>query len=253
MEIFGEIFRWRNFIDIILVATTIYLLLLLFRGTIALQALKGLAVVAFVVIIANFFYLETLSWIIERLAPVILIGIIVLFQPEIRRGLARLGERSFSAFVSLEGGIIVEEVSRASLELARQKHGALIVFERDTGLESFIETGIPVDAQVSEELISTIFFPNTALHDGAMIVRGNRIIAAACILPLAQEEMLQTKYGTRHRAALGLTKETDAVVVVVSEERGEISIAAGGQLIKGIDARRLRETLTLFLTGRKAA
>lgn len=251
MEIISEMFQLRNVIDIVLVAATIYLLLLLFRGTIAAQALKGLAIVGVFILIANFFYLQTLSWIIERLAPVILIGIIVLFQPEIRRGLARIGERSFSAFFTLEGERVVDEVAKAAAELARHRYGALIAFERDTGLESFVETGIVINAEITEELITTIFFPKTALHDGAMIVRGNTIVAAACILPLAHEETLRTKYGTRHRAALGLSKETDAVVVVISEERGEISLAVAGELRKAPDAATLTQMLTVYLAGGK--
>lgn len=253
MEFFMELFLWRNLIDILLVAAVIYIVLNLFRGTIALQALKGLGIVAVFVIIANFFYLETLSWIIERLAPVILIGIIVLFQPEIRRGLVRIGERSFRAFSTLESERVVEEVSRACLELARLRHGALIVFERDTGLEPFIETGILLNGEVTEEILTTIFYPKTSLHDGAVILRGNTIVAAGCILPLAHEENLRTMYGTRHRAALGLSKETDAIVTVISEERGEISIATAGQLVKNLDATTLREMLTLYLAGGRAS
>lgn len=247
-----EIFEWRHIADIALVAVIIYLFLLIFRGTIAMQALRGLIPVVIIVLIAHFFYLETLSWIIERLAPVIMVGIIVLFQPEIRRGLARIGERSFGAFIALEGERVIEETVRAAMECSKNRHGALIAFERDTGLESFIETGVLLNAEVTEELILTIFFPKTALHDGGVIIRGNTIVAAGCTLPFAHDENLKVKYGMRHRAALGLSKETDSVVVVVSEEKGDISIATGGQLVRGIDDRTLREMLTLYLGGGKA-
>ncbi|MEK8023130.1 MAG: diadenylate cyclase CdaA [Candidatus Hydrogenedentota bacterium] len=246
-----EIFEWRHIADIILVALIVYLFLLVFRGTIAMQALRGLIPVGLVVIVAYFFYLETLSWIIERLAPVILVGIIVLFQPEIRRGLARMGERSFGSFIALEGERVIEEVARAAVECSRNRHGLLIAFERDTGLESFIETGVLLNAEVTEEVLLTIFFPKTALHDGGVIIRGNTVVAAGCTLPFAHDENLKVKYGMRHRAALGLSKETDAVVVVVSEEKGDISIATGGQLVRGIDDKMLREMLTLYLGGGK--
>jgi diadenylate cyclase len=253
MDLINQLLEIRHVADILLVAGTIYLLVLLFRGTIAAQALKGLALIGVVVIVAYAFRLETLSWIIERLAPVVMVGIIVLFQPELRRGLARIGERSFGQFFALEGERVVDEVSRAAVELSNKRHGALIAFERETGLESFIETGILLNAEITEELILTLFFPKTTLHDGAVIIRGNTIVAAGCILPLAHDENLKVKYGTRHRAALGLSRETDAILVVVSEETGDVSVGVNGQLVKGIDARTLREMLSLYLGGTKPA
>lgn len=244
-----EIFEWHNLTDIILVAAFIYLLLSIFRGTIAAQVLKGIAILSFVVVLANFFNLETLTWIIERMATVVIIAIVVLFQPELRRGLARIGERSFGSFSSVEGARVLETVTDCAKILSDKRHGALIVFERETGLDHFIETGTTIGSEVTQELLLTIFFPKTALHDGAVIIRGNKVAAAGCLLPLNYEE--NVKYGTRHRAAMGLSEETDAVVVVVSEERGSVSLASSGKLVNDIDKNTLLEMLSLYI-GREA-
>lgn len=247
MPLTTDTFHIHDFVDILLVAAMIYALLSLMRGTVAVQVLKGLAILGLVIWAADFFRLETLSWIVERLAPVVMIGVIVLFQPELRRGLARIGERSFGKFSTLEGERIIEEVVRAADVLAGKKTGALVVFERESGLEPFIETGTLLNAEVTTELMLTIFHPRTALHDGAIILRGNTIVAAGCILPLAFEETY--RHGTRHRAAIGLSRETDAVVVVVSEETGSVSLAVGGKIVQGIDSRTLQEMLSLYVGG----
>lgn len=245
MEIFFKNFNWHNVVDVALVAAIIYLILSLFRGTVAAQVLKGIAMVGVIIGFAAWFNLETLTWIIERMAPVVLIGIVVLFQPELRRGLARLGERSFTSFFSLEGDRVIEEVAVATKNLAARRHGALIVFERESGLEPFIETGTLINSEITEELISTIFMPKTPLHDGAVILRGNSLVAAGCILPLSYEDNF--RYGTRHRAAIGISKETDAIVVIVSEETGRISLAAAGKLVPDVDEEMLREMLALYV------
>lgn len=245
MDLVAEMFELRNLVDILIVATLIYLVLLLFRGTVAAQVLKGLAIFGVLVLVASLFNLETLAWIVDRLTTVILIGIIVLFQPELRRGLARLGERSFGKFFSFEGERVIDEVTRAAGALSERRHGAIIVFEREAGLDPFIETGTLLNAEVTVELIMTIFFPKTHLHDGAVIIRGNTLVAAGCILPLAYDD--NVKHGTRHRAAMGLSRETDAVIVVVSEETGKISLAAGGKLVQGVDGKTLQEMLMLYV------
>jgi len=245
MTIFNELMEWRNFFDILIVACIIYILLKIFRGTIALQVLKGLAIFSVFFIIAEIFRLDTLSWIIDRLVPILLIGIIVLFQPELRRGLARIGERSFGSFFEFEGNRVIEEVCKATVELSKNRFGGLIAFERETGLDQFIETGILLNAEVTAELILALFYPKGALHDGAMIVRGNTLVAASCLFPLDRDETL--RFGTRHRAALGISKETDAIIVVVSEETGDISFAHAGKLVKGISGKTLREMLTIYL------
>lgn len=250
MNLLSEILKPHNLADILLVAAIIYTILSLFRGTVAAQVLKGMLVLGIVVSIALYFNLETLTWIIERLTTVVLVGVVVLFQPELRRGLARIGERSFGSFFSMEGERVIEEITTASAALSAKRHGALIVLERESGLEPYIERGTLLNAEVTEDLLLTIFMPKTPLHDGAVIIRGNSLIAASCILPLAHEENL--RYGTRHRAALGLTKETDAVVVVISEETGRISLAAGGKLVSDIDANTLKEMLTLYVGGAAA-
>ncbi len=249
MSLLNDLMEWHNLFDIVLVAGIIYILLLIFRGTIALQVLKGLALFALVVVLANVFRLETLSWIIDRLAPIILIGVIVLFQPELRRGLARIGERSFGSFFAMESERVVDEAVKAATELSRNRFGALMVFERETGLESFIETGVLLNAEVTAELLLALFYPKGALHDGAIIIRGNTIVAASCLLPLDRDETL--RFGTRHRAALGLSRETDAIVVVVSEETGDISLGAAGKLVRGISDKTLREMLVLYLDSGK--
>lgn len=249
MGLFDELLAWRNALDVLLVAALVYLVLYFSRGRIARQALKGVLILAGVAGAAHVLRLETFLWIIERAAPVILVGLVVLFQSELRRGLVRLGERSFGTFAALEGERVVEEVTRASTALARQRHGAIIVFERETGLESFIETGVLLNAELTEELIRTIFFPHTPLHDGAIIVRGHTLAAAGCVLPFDHDDLVRKQRGTRHRAATGISKETDAVAVVVSEETGEVSFAINGNLSRGIDETTLREMLTLYLGG----
>ncbi|RMH55688.1 MAG: TIGR00159 family protein [Candidatus Hydrogenedentota bacterium] len=244
-------FQPRNLLDILVVAVVIYSFLLLLRGSYAAQVMKGLAVFGIIVGLASFFHLETLSWIVERLTPVILIGVIVLFQPELRRGFARLGERWFGTFYSTEEMRVMEEVCAAAEELARKRHGALIVFERRIALNPFIETGTLLNAEVTEELLETIFFPGTRLHDGAVILRGNSVIAAGCILPLATEEEISSRYGTRHRAALGLSRETDALVVVISEETGWVSLAVNGKLVTNVNKETLKEMLALYVGAAK--
>jgi diadenylate cyclase len=251
MGLTDDLLDWRHLADILLVAALIYMLLMIFRGTIAAQALKGLAFVAAIAIVANIFRLETLTWIIDRLATVVLIGIIILFRPELRRGLARIGERSFGTFNSFESERIIEEVTGAAVELANRKWGGLIAFERESGLEPYIETGTLLNAEVTAELIVSLFQPATPLHDGAIIIRGNTLVAAGAILPLDQDEKARVKYGTRHRAAIGLSRETDAIVVVVSEETRAISLAGGGKMMRDLDSRILRENLTLYLGGGK--
>ncbi len=252
MALVDELLVWRHALDIALVASIIYLVLHVSRGRIARQALKGVVILAVVVGFAHVLRLETFLWIIERLTPVILVALVVLFQTEIRRGLVRLGERSFGTFAALESERVVEEVSRAAAALARQKHGALIVFERETGLESFIETGVLLNAELTDELIRSIFFPHSPLHDGAIIVRGHTLAAAGCVLPFDHDDLVKKERGTRHRAATGISKETDAVTVVVSEETGEISLAINGNLSRGIDNTTLREMLALYLGGVRA-
>jgi diadenylate cyclase len=249
--------QWYDAVDIVLVTTVFYLIFSLARGTQAVQLLRGMIlviVVAFVV--SQVLPFRGFGFLIGQTLPAVLFAIPVIFQPELRRALERLGRTgSLLSRRQREEDMerIVSEVARAAHRLSGQRHGALIVLERETGLQEFIETGVPVDAQVSSELLCTIFHPNTALHDKAVIIRDERVVAASCLLPGSQNPQY-AGLGTRHRAAIGLTEESDALVVVVSEETGIVSVAHNGRLVRRLDINRLRGLLLSFyqhrLTGR---
>lgn len=241
----AELFHWNNLADVLIVAAIIYFTISLFRGTVALQVLKGIAIVSILVALSNVFDFEMLTWIIERVTPVLLVGVIVLFQPELRRGLAKIGAGTFGKFSALESERVIDEVAMSAANLGERRHGAIIAFERETGLESFVETGTTLNAAIQHELLETIFFPKTLLHDGAVILKDGVVAAAGCILPLSYEE--ESRFGTRHRAAIGLSKETDAVVVIVSEETGRVSLAVAGKLVEGVSHNTLKEMLTLYV------
>ncbi|MBN1217781.1 MAG: diadenylate cyclase CdaA [Anaerolineae bacterium] len=236
-------------IDIFLVALVFYWILTLIQGTQAEQLLRGILILSVLAAIAASALntLTAFSWLIDKALPALLVAIPVVFQPELRRALERLGRTSkiFSSshqYSQVEQSI--EAVGKAVLSMSRVKHGALIVFERNTGLEDHIETGVRLDALVTSDLLRTIFSPGTTLHDGAVIIRNNRIVAASVILPLGQATNVTTQLlGTRHLAALGISGMTDAVVIVVSEETGIISIAHNGQLIRGLDQAGLEQML----------
>lgn len=227
-------------IDVLLITISIYWLLLLIRGTTAMTVLRGVLVLlvgAFV--LSRVLDLRVVNWILRNSLAGLVIAIAIVFQPEIRRALERLGRTGLS---SLLGGSeqmqVLDTVVRTSFVLARQHRGALILLERETGLQEVIDTGVPLQAEVSGELLVTVFSPDTPLHDGAVILRGERVVAAGCTLPLS-DAPLPTEFGTRHRAALGITEISDAVVVVVSEERGQVSIASNGRMVTDLDERRL--------------
>ena len=230
--------------DILLISLAIYWLLLLLRGTSAWTVLRGVSLLlvgAF--LLARIFDLQVVNWMLERTVTGLVIGVIIVFQPEIRRVLDRLGRTGWQlALVRQDHEQTIDVVVRAAARLARQRHGALIVFERETGLQEVIDTGIELNAELSAELLGSIFMPNTPLHDGAVIVRGDRVIAAGCTLPLTDSQ-LQADLGMRHRAGLGITEGTDAIVVVVSEERGSIALAAQGRLRPNLDDGEARERL----------
>jgi diadenylate cyclase len=244
---------WYDVVDILLVTTVFYLLFTLAQGTQAVQLLRGMVLV----ILALFLMSQVLpfrgfSWLIRSALPALLIAIPVIFQPELRRALERLGRTGrLLARRQLEEAVerVVNEVVRAAGRLSSVHHGALIVLERETGLQDFVDTGVAINADVKTELLQTIFHPNTALHDKATIIRDGRIVAASCMLP-ATDNPEYRGMGTRHRAAVGLTEGSDALVVVVSEETGAISIAHNGRLMRRIDASRLRQVLLAFLEHR---
>ncbi len=237
-------FEASSVIDILVIAILIYLALLLLKGTTAMSLLRGiLIVVVGAVIVAQVLELTVLDWLLRNSFPALLLAVPIIFQSEIRRFLERVGRTGrwpWPGRALYEG--VVDIVSDASLQLAERRHGAIIVIERETGLEEYIDTGVKLDAGCSVPLLMSVFYPNSALHDGAAVVRENRIVAASCTLPLS-DRMDSGFHGTRHRAALGLAERTDGVAVVVSEETGQIAIAANGRMISNLDGPRLRGIL----------
>ncbi|HRC61959.1 MAG: diadenylate cyclase CdaA [Dehalococcoidia bacterium] len=235
-------------IDILIVSVSVYWLLLLIRGTTAMTVLRGAVVLlggAF--LLSRALDLLVVNWLLRNSVTGIVIAMAIVFQPEIRRALERLGRTGLRSSLRREERLhTVDTVVRAASRLARQGRGALIVLERETGLQEVIDTGVPLGADLSAELLGTIFVANSPLHDGAAIIRLDRVVAAGCTLPLS-ETPLPAEYGMRHRAALGITERTDAVVVVVSEERGEVSLASNGRMLPDLDEVRLgRQLYRLF-------
>ena len=245
--------EWFDVVDILLVAAVFYLLFNLAQGTQAVQLLRGMVlVILFAFLVSRILPFRGFSWLIQTALPALLIAIPVIFQPELRRALERLGRTgSLLGFRQQEGVVdrVIDEVARAAHRMSSQRHGALIVFERETGLREFIETGVPLDAEVQAELLRSIFHPNTALHDKAVVIRDGRIVAASVMLPATQNPQY-SGLGTRHRAAIGLTEESDALVVVVSEETGIISVAYNGRIVRRLDINRLRSVLMAFFQHR---
>lgn len=232
-------------LDILIVAALFYRLLSLVRGTRSAQMIVGLLLIALVGVVANYFDLLAIKWIVSSLKTVWLIVFVILFQPELRHALAQFGRtRYFRSFLRGENYGVLGEVVRAVESLAQRRHGALIVMERNVGLRNFVETGSRLDAKVSAELLVTLFSPGSPLHDGAVILREETAVAASCILPLSSNPLTSASLGTRHRAALGLSEETDAAVIVVSEQTGDISVAHRGVLYSRLDEGRLRSELS---------
>jgi len=250
-------FRWADAIDIIIIAVLIYQLILLTKETRAYQVLKGVGMIFLAALVSDAVGLVSISWLLNSLLSVGVILAVVLFQPEIRRALEHIGRgKLFSKEVlgSLMGESkeAVNEMHQAITSLARRRVGALIVVERRTGLGDIINTGTAIEGLISAPLIENVFEPNTPLHDGAMIIRDGRIVAAACILPLAEDIAVSRELGTRHRAALGVSSVSDSVTIVVSEETGVISVARDGRLVRYIDSKALRDLLeSLFLPREK--
>jgi diadenylate cyclase len=234
-------------IDIMLVALVIYEFLALIKGTRAALMLIGVAAVALAFYVARSGELYTLSWVISTLLPYAVFAMIVVFAPEIRQALARLGRRiTLSRTASSEADAYDDIVLAANL-FSQNQTGALIIIEREIGLRTYIESGVPLDAHISYDLLATIFRPSAPLHDGAVIVQGDRIAAAACFLPLSMNPVLSTQLGTRHRAGIGVTEETDAIAVIVSEETGAISLAVSGKIERDLSVEHLRERLGTLL------
>ena len=237
-------FTITSAIDILVVAILIYQLLLIIRGRRAVHILLGVGILVLIYFIAVWFRLEVLRTILATLAPYTAIALIVMFQSELRRMLARLGRRPFLGVAQLERRELMQEILLATAHLSQRKIGALIVIERKLGLRTFVESGVILDAAISRDLLCSIFHPGGALHDGAVIIQGDRITAAACFLPLTTNPLLVTELGTRHRAALGITEESDCMAVVVSEETGRISIAAFSEIELDVSLERVEQLLT---------
>lgn len=236
-------------VDILVVAILIYQFLMIIRGRRAVHVLLGLGVLGLMYGIAVSAKLELLQTILATLVPYAPIALIVMFQAELRRALARLGRRPFLGISQLERRELSQEIVLAAAKLSQSRFGALIVIERKIGLRTFIESGVTLDALVSRDLLCSIFYPGGTLHDGAVIIQGDRISAAACFLPLTTNPLLMTELGTRHRAALGISEESDCIAVVVSEETGKVSVASFGEIELGVPLERVEHLLTERLEG----
>ena len=244
---------WLSAVDILLVTLVIFSLLQLVRGTQAVVLLRGVIfLVVAIALLSTFLKLRAFAWLLRNALPALLIAIPVIFAPEIRRALERLG-RAGSSFSfgprTAEADIqaVIESIAKATQKLSERRHGGLIVIEREVGLKDYANTGVHLDAAVTPELILQVFYPNSPLHDGAMIICGNRILAAACVMPLtANEDLPDRQMGLRHRAALGISEVSDAVAVVASEETGIISVVHNGRMIRRLDSNRLRHVLGVF-------
>ena len=234
-------------IDILLVAIVIYEFLALIRGTRAALILVGVSVVILAFYFSRVGQLTTLNWLITRVLPYAVFALIVIFAPEIRQALARLGRRLTFARGSGPDADAYDDIVLAANLFSQNQTGALMVIEREIGLRTYIESGVAIDAQLSYDLLATIFRPSAPLHDGAVIIRGDRISAAACFLPLSMNPVLSTQLGTRHRAAIGITEETDSIAVVVSEETGSISLAVAGTIERDLAIEQLRDRMGILL------
>lgn len=241
-----------NVVDILLVALLIYRLILQIRGTRAVQLIKGLIVLLVAATISSWLRLNTINWILDKVMAMVIVAIPVVFQPELRRALERLGRGKFFArplyFLGEEAANrLAGELVRAVSMMSKRKIGALIVMERETGIYDYMETGIKIDGVVSAEFLLNIFMPNTPLHDGAVIIRGDRAVAAGCFLPLSENPDLSKDLGTRHRAGLGISEHSDALAIIVSEETGIVSVAREGRLTRNLDENALKELLENIL------
>jgi len=240
---FLKVISWKDLLDILSDSLFFYGILYFLRITKGFQIFKGLGLLAIFWLVAELLGLSTLSWVFEKLWTVGLFSLVVIFQPEIRKALSRLGQKTGVPVIKPVGERVVDRVVRASSFLSERQIGGLIVIERSQSVDGIVEGCVLIDSLVSVELLITIFNPLSPLHDGAVVIRGDRVIYASCILPLSKSSKLPKKYGTRHRAALGISEETDALCVVVSEETGEISLAVDGKLQRNLDPEMLRTLL----------
>ena len=250
ISVFWEYFR--NVIDILLVAVLVYWVYSFLHRTKAITLLKGLAVIFLIAIGSQILRLDTLNWLTANFTTSIVITAIILFQPELRRLITQFGQRNWLNSKGENETLHLDELVNAIYSMSENRIGALIVIERNTGLKNYVEAGVAVNAIISEEIIRTIFHPLTPLHDGAIIIQGGKISAAACYLPLSESKQLKKHHGTRHRAALGIAEETDALVLVVSEETGIISIVVNARMYSRIKENELKN-MVLFYVSTKTA
>ena len=252
-----ERLTWLDALDVLLVAILFFALFYALRGTRAVPLVRGItALLVVLTFLSRIVRLRAFSWLIGQILPALLVGVPVLFQPELRRALERLGRGRFFSLSNQQVDAqetALQAVVEATRQMAENYVGALIVFERDTGLQDFVETGVFIDAEATVELLTTIFDPRTVLHDGAVIIRDGRITAAACVMPLTSAFLSDRHLGLRHRAAIGTTEASDAVALVVSEERGSISIAHDGRIIRDIERERLESILGAFFSRKRSS
>jgi diadenylate cyclase len=252
-----ERLTWLDVLDIVLVATLFFAVFYALRGTRAVPLVRGIiALLVGLAFLSRIVRLRAFSWLISQILPALLVGVPVLFQPELRRALERLGRGQFLSLSNQQDRAqesALQAVVESTQRMAENYVGALIVFERETGLQDFIETGVVVDAEVTQELLATIFDHHTVLHDGAVVIRDGRIAAAACVMPLTSAFLSDRHLGLRHRAAIGTTEVSDAVALVVSEERGSISLAHDGRIIRDIERERLESILGAFFTQKRSS
>lgn len=231
-------------LDILLVSFVLYKLYFIMHRTRAVPMFIGIAIIFIVSFVAQAINMQETSWIFKNLRTIWLVAFVILFQPELRRLLTLMGQSRFiRAFIKTQESLVLEEIIRASFELSKRGYGALIVIIRDTGLRTIIETGVQLQALVSSALLISIFNPRSPLHDGAVVIRNEIIEAAKCILPLTKHSHVDRRFGTRHRAALGISEESDAIVIVVSEETGQVSFVQNGDLTPGADAKSLTQLM----------
>ena len=259
VEFFGSILRrppmgWWDLVDIAIVSFLVYEFLLLIRGTRAVQMAVGTLLIVAMFYVSRLAPLQTVNWLIRNMLLYVAFAAIVIFQSDIRRALAHFGQAPFFRYFNRQEAAdeTIEEIAVAATMLSSQKVGAIIAVEREIGLRNYIESGIPLDATLTYDLLVTIFHPGSALHDGAVIIQENRVAAAACFLPLTVNPKISRELGTRHRAAIGLTEEGDAVAVIVSEETGSISVAIDGRIDRHLSPEDLRARLRSLLTLRRS-
>lgn len=239
-------FRIADLLDILVVSFLTYQILLFIREVRATRIVAGFTLLFVAAITANHLHLLTLNWLLSNAGPFLLIAFVVVFQPDLRRLITQIGRGGFWGGVFQGDALLFKEVTASVRDLVKNKRGGLIVLEREDSLQGLLDSGTKIEAEASAELLVTLFLPHSPLHDGAVILRGGKIAAAGCILPLSQNPNLNKTYGTRHRAAVGITEETDALAIVVSEEKHSISFAMAGKITPEIDVETLEEMLTLY-------